>query len=1143
MSNTQHTDCDFLSLESGAEALQTSAEFDGPVESLDCHHCGDHFALVYENQKEQLQALVPFLRHGLERGDRCLYIVDDLSRESLLSALRDGGVDVDAALESGQLSFRSVEETYLDTQEFDPDEMVDFYADAITEATEEYSALRVVAETTWLHGEAATMEQFLEYEAKINRLFDNENCIGLCQYDRTAFDPDVIRKVIQTHPHLIYDGTVTNNVYYTPPEEYLGPDDSGRHVERMLGTLRDRTQARMTLQEWQQHQRQLYDITSDPGRDFEEKLQALFDLGCDVFEMDLGAIAQVDPENDLFEITRVSDSHDHFQPGTRLALSETYCSEVIDKETIVSVSNPVEDGVGDTPVRRKFNIQSYVGACLNLDSSSDRTFFFISTEPRDEPFSEAERTFHYLMSQWVESELERQHRERSLRELYEIIADGAYSFEEKMECVLELGCDRFGLDQGYLTRYHPDDDIIENEYVAGPATRESFVGVPEMQAKPGQFCHATVAQDEPIGAPDVRELGWDDDPVYTDGGLTSYFGVRVTDGTGCYGTLAFCDTTPRDRPYTDAEQTFLEVMGQWVSHELEQQRREAQLAALNDMSRELMEAATVAEIADLTAKYATQSLQLPLTAVATYETETGELTAAGQTPRAADTLPLATLYDGPSSPIWEVFVSNEPAVIDASDHGFGSDVTQLIAVPLAQQGAFITATTTPGGFTAIERDFIETTAATVEAACTRADRERQLHEREKTLEEQNTTLERLNRINTTIRNIDQALVQASTREEIEEAVCEQLASVGPYEMAWIGARDSVTDEVTPCEAAGAEKGYLDEITVTVDETPTGKGPSGKAVRTHEAQVVNNILDDPSFEPWRRPALSRGYHACIALPLVYEGTLYGLLVIYAGQPGVFDELEQAVLAELGQTIAYAINAIESKKALISDELTELEFAMDEMGLGIVNLVQKTGCEFSLETLVPRSDGGLRAFFSTRGARAAEIVEAGGELAMTDLRVVSECTEGDAPVCMFEAKLESGSLAETVLDHGGLLRQLDATESDATVTIDLATDAEVREFVEAFQERYSNATLVAQRTRERPERTSKGFRSAALENLTARQLEVLQTAYFNGYFEEPRTQTASEIAEILDISQPTFTSHTRRAQRKIFQYFFEEGPAEQ
>lgn len=51
------------------------------------------------------------------------------------------------------------------------------------------------------------------------------------------------------------------------------------------------------------------------------------------------------------------------------------------------------------------------------------------------------------------------------------------------------------------------------------------------------------------------------------------------------------------------------------------------------------------------------------------------------------------------------------------------------------------------------------------------------------------------------------------------------------------------------------------------------------------------------------------------------------------------------------------------------------------------------------------------------------------------------------------------------------------------------------------------------------------------LTARQLEVLETADRMGYFEHPKEANAGEVASALDISTSTFTEHLSAAQGKL------------
>ena len=48
----------------------------------------EHLCLIYDTQEEQFAAALPYLRTGLERGEKCLYIVDENTAAAVLDALR-----------------------------------------------------------------------------------------------------------------------------------------------------------------------------------------------------------------------------------------------------------------------------------------------------------------------------------------------------------------------------------------------------------------------------------------------------------------------------------------------------------------------------------------------------------------------------------------------------------------------------------------------------------------------------------------------------------------------------------------------------------------------------------------------------------------------------------------------------------------------------------------------------------------------------------------------------------------------------------------------------------------------------------------------------------------------------------------------
>ncbi len=1132
---TRGTD-DVLTLDSGLDALRSSPSFRGPVESLDGHESNEHMALIYEDRDEQVAATVPYLVQGLRRGERCMCLLEEESKAAVLEGLRraDADVDVDEALESGALTFHTLEETYLRGGSFDGDEMIEFYEGVIDEATREYEALRIAASVGWLLEESTSIADFMAYESKVNDLFDGEDCIALCQYDRRRFPPEVLGTVIETHPHLVYDNTVCHNFYYTPPEEFFGPDQPDRELDRMMRTLVERTEAKASLHEREGYLHRQTEITADPDRSFEEKLGSLLRLGCERFDVELGGMAHVDPGADRFVLEHVVGEREGFVPGLELPLSETYCTAATGSDGPATVTDATGDDHAEVTVRREFGLEAYLGMHVEVEGDHDRTVFFVSTKPRRDGFSDEERTFHRQLSQWVGHELDRRQRERSLNDLYETAADTEQSFETKVERLLDLGRERFGLECGAFSRIAGDS--FESVVTVGDHERfEDGNDTPLSET----YCRRLFDRDGPLTVEHATEEGWEDDEAYEVWEYESYVGTVVTVGGEPYGTLCFGDGRPRSRPVSDDERTFLELMSHWIGYEVEREHGEAQLAALNEMARDVMRGETKERIAETAVEHAASNLRLPTTAVVSFDRDVGTLTPTALTDRAAENLPLEALCD--DGPFWETFVENEVRVVDgvADLPDAGEHLTEAMAVPLGTHGLWITATTDEGGFCPAERDFVETTAATVETATVRADRERQLQKRERTLEEQNETLERLDRVNDIIRSIDQALVQASTRADVEAVVCEQLAAAGPYELAWVGTHDPHTGEVTARESAGDDDGFLDGLAAGSGDGAEFERPALRAVKTREPQVANDVLGDGE-SAWRRAALNRGYHASVALPLVYQDRCYGVLTIYAGQPGVFDELERSVLTELSETIAYAMNAVESKRALVSEETTVLEFSATDESIPLVRVARETGATLAVDTVVPRSDGRLRGYFTTRGVPAADVLELEPSLPLAELRLVAERDEDGESTCHFEATLHEESLAGTVVEHGARLRDARATGGSATVEIELAADADVREFVEMFRTRYPGSELVAQHSDERDYRTAAEFYAAVTDELTPRQLEAIQTAYFSGFFERPRPRTGGEIADAMDISQPTFNAHLRTAQRKLCRRLFETDP---
>jgi PAS domain S-box-containing protein len=112
--------------------------------------------------------------------------------------------------------------------------------------------------------------------------------------------------------------------------------------------------------------------------------------------------------------------------------------------------------------------------------------------------------------------------------------------------------------------------------------------------------------------------------------------------------------------------------------------------------------------------------------------------------------------------------------------------------------------------------------------------ERKAYERQ--LETKRTKLAALNEVNTVVREITNAILDQSTRSEIEQLVCKSLAAFDSYRFAWIGEVNTRTREIDPLAEAGVD-GYLDETEISIDPAdPMSLGPAGRAVETQQLQV-------------------------------------------------------------------------------------------------------------------------------------------------------------------------------------------------------------------------------------------------------------------------------------------------------------------
>jgi response regulator RpfG family c-di-GMP phosphodiesterase len=157
-----------------------------------------------------------------------------------------------------------------------------------------------------------------------------------------------------------------------------------------------------------------------------------------------------------------------------------------------------------------------------------------------------------------------------------------------------------------------------------------------------------------------------------------------------------------------------------------------------------------------------------------------------------------------------------------------------------------------------------------------------------------------------------AVVRATDEQNLIQEVCRIIVEVGGYEMAWVGfAVQDLEQNVRPVAWMGKNEGFLETINISWDDCDRGRGPTGTAIRTGKVVVNENTEKNETIEIWRDELLKRNFNSSIALPLVYEGDVLGVLTIYATEIEMFDQSEVVRLMGLSNDLAYGICALRTR----------------------------------------------------------------------------------------------------------------------------------------------------------------------------------------------------------------------------------------
>jgi hypothetical protein len=392
-----------------------------------------------------------------------------------------------------------------------------------------------------------------------------------------------------------------------------------------------------------------------------------------------------------------------------------------------------------------------------------------------------------------------------------------------------------------------------------------------------------------------------------------------------------------------------------------------------------------------------------------------------------------------------------------------------------------------------------------------------------------------------VRRVAECLVELASNvagheslESLFGAVVERVASTDGHRYAWVA---SVTDDdATPAVLARAG---VDAAVAEAEAETTGP----RAAPDDGRPPVDG--GDPPVRVERFDG-ERGGVVSLALG-EFEGVTYALGVGVSTSPDAGGTVA-GLYGALGSLVARAFEAVQRRRLLVADVVTELRFDVHDADAVLVALADALDTDLRVTGVVP-GGAGLVLYVEVADANPQAVVDAvddvravhaaaadgdeTGEPGVVErVRYVDDSDDG--PVFEFAV---SESPARTLVDLDAQVREYRVDPDGGRLTAVVPTDADVRAVRDGVRRRWPASSLVGQETVERTVEHAGGFRGRLREDLTDRQLAVLQSAYHGGYFQWPRESTGEELAESLDVAAPTLHNHLRVAQRKLLDAFFE------
>ena len=158
--------------------------------------------------------------------------------------------------------------------------------------------------------------------------------------------------------------------------------------------IKAQQEAEAALRESEERLHALYNTTSQQSLSFEEKTEAMLEMGCAQFGLEIGILVRV--EGEQYQMVQGRSPHASLPPGASFPDCEGYCTEALGRSEAL-------------------NSASYISTPIRVDGAVWGRLCFAGALPESRLFTSGDREMVRLMAQWIGGEIARRQAEEAVQ--------------------------------------------------------------------------------------------------------------------------------------------------------------------------------------------------------------------------------------------------------------------------------------------------------------------------------------------------------------------------------------------------------------------------------------------------------------------------------------------------------------------------------------------------------------------------------------------------------------------------------------------------------------------------------------------------------------------------------------------------------